>query len=297
MAWYLCDCCILHVVMHVTDVCTLIVFLIVQTQALVPQRKDDNSLVLAKENLKKIREKFAPLIALAGSVLQEKGINISHFRLFLTARYLPAEDSNDTKIIDPSKFVSQVLGKAQNVCDILQSLIIYGLLDYKNIDILCLIVEHYASDNSEVRRELREYKEQFAGHILVIKIIDYLNAKEQQSMSKPIPNLLHELSAKVKAKVTEKTLKYVSELRESLAYQVELPAETLLFHGVAKGCVEITWLLPFHLTDFTTRRLQESTDYFREKSILRVTIAGRCVYEDLLSLQEEEIKLQKKVTY
>ena len=271
--------------------------LIVQTQALVPQRKDDNSLVLAKENLKKIREKFAPLIALAGSVLQEKGIDIPNFRLFLTGCYLPEEDDNDTKIIDPSEFVSQVLGKAQNVCEILQSLIIYGLLDYKNIDILRLIVEHYASDNSEVRRELREYKEQLVGHILMIKIIDYLNAKEQQIVSEPVPNLLDELSFKVKAEVTKKTLKYVSELRVSLAYQVKLPAAALLFHGVARGCVEITWLLPFHLTDFTTRRLQESTDYFREKSILRVTIAGRCVYEDLLSVQEEEIKPQKKVTY
>ena len=271
--------------------------LIVQTQALVPQRKDDNSLVLAKENLKKIREKFAPLIALAGSVLQEKGIDIPNFRLFLTGCYLPEEDDNDTKIIDPSEFVSQVLGKAQNVCEILQSLIIYGLLDYKNIDILRLIVEHYASDNSEVRRVLREYKEQLVGHILTIKIIDYLNAKEQQRVSEPVPNLLDELSVKVKAEVTVKTLKYVSELRVSLAYQVKLPAATLLFHGVARGCVEITWLLPFHLTDFTTRRLQESTDYFREKSILRVTIAGRCVYEDLLSVQEEEIKPQKKVTY
>ena len=271
--------------------------LIVQTQALVPQRKDDNSLVLAKENLKKIREKFAPLIALAGSVLQEKGIDIPNFRLFLTARYLPEEDSNDTKIIDPSKFVSQVLGKAQNICEILQSLIIYGLLDYKNIDILRLIVEHYASDNSEVRRELSEYKEQLAGHILMIKIIDYLNAKKQQSTSEPVPNLLDKLSVKVKAKVTDETLKYVSELRESLAYQVKLPVEALLFRGVARGCVEITWLLPFHLTDFTTRRLLESTDYFREKSILRVTIAGRCVYEDLLSVPDEEIKPQKKVTY
>lgn len=271
--------------------------LIVQTQALVPQRKDDNSLVLAKENLKKIREKFAPLIALAGSVLQEKGIDIPNFRLFLTGCYLPEEDDNDTKIIDPSEFVSQVLGKAQNVCEILQSLIIYGLLDYKNIDILRLIIEHYASDNSEVRRELREYKEQLVGHILMIKIIDYLNAKEQQIVSEPVPNLLDELSFKVKAEVTKKTLKYVSELRVSLAYQVKLPAAALLFHGVARGCVEITWLLPFHLTDFTTRRLQESTDYFREKSILRVTIAGRCVYEDLLSVQEEEIKPQKKVTY
>ena len=136
----------MHVVyLCITDVCTLIVFLIVLTQAPVPQHMDDNSVVLAKKNVQKIREKFAPLIALAGSVLQERDIDIPNFRLFLTARYLPEEDSNDTKVIDPSKFVTQVLGTAQNVSEILQSLIICGLLDYKNFDILCFIINHYAS--------------------------------------------------------------------------------------------------------------------------------------------------------
>ena len=287
----------MHVVyLCITDVCTLIVFLIVLTQAPVPQHMDDNSVVLAKKNVQKIREKFAPLIALAGSVLQERDIDIPNFRLFLTARYLPEEDSNDTKVIDPSKFVTQVLGTAQNVSEILQSLIICGLLDYKNFDILCFIINHYASDDIEMKKKLNEYDKELAGFVLVTKIIDYLNDEVQQSVSEPVPNLLDELSVKVKANITAKTLKYVSEFRLSLAHQVNLPAAALLLHGVARGCFEITWLLPFHLTDFTTRRLQESTDYFRENNILRVTIAGRCIYEDLLSVQEEEANPRKKVT-
>ena len=267
---------------------TLIVFLIgtqLTVQAPVLQHVDD-SLVRSK-NLLKIKDIFASLIALAERVLQGKDINIPNFRLFLMARYLPEEDSNDTKAIDPSKFVNQVLGTAQSIGEILQSLMIHRLLSYKNFDVLCSIINHYASDNIEMKQKLNEYEEELAGYILVTKIIDHLDVELQQSVSEPDPELLHELSVKVKANVTEKTLKYVSELRDSLAYRVKLPVTAVLFHKIAKGCVEITWLIPCHLTDFATKRLQESTDYFQEENILRVTIAGRCVYEELSPVQQE----------
>ena len=144
-------------------------------------------------------------------------------------------------------------------------------------------------------------EEALAGYVLVTKMKDYLDVDLQQGeQSKPDPKLLDELSVKVKANVTEKTMKYVSELWDSLAYQVKLPVTALPFQKVAKGCVEITWLLPFHLTHFATRRLQESTDYFQEQNIIRVTIAGRCLYEELPPVQEsarkEETDLIKKVT-
>ena len=274
---------------------TLIVFLIGSQLTIPAPVLVDDSLVRAK-NLQKIKDIFASLIALAERVLQEKGINILNFRLFLTARYLPEEDSNDTKVIDPSKFVSQILGTTQSIGEILQSLMIHRLLSYKNIDVLCSIISHYASDDIDMKRKLDEYEEELAGYILVTKIIDHLDVEHQQSVSEPDPELLHELSVKVKANVTEKTLKYVSELRDSLAYRVKLPVTAVLFHKIAKGCVEITWLIPCHLTDFTRRRLQESTDYFQQENILRVTIAGRCVYEEPPPVQEEETDPGKKVT-
>ena len=283
--------------MHVGDTQCIFVFIGSQLaiQAPVPQDMD-GSLVRAK-NLQKIKDIFASLTALAASVLQGKDINISNFRLFLTARYLPEEDSNDARAIDPSKFVNQVLGTAQSITEILQSLMIHRLLSYKNFDVLCSIINHYASDDIDMKRKLDEYEEELAGYVLVTKIIDHLDVELQESVAEPDPELLHELSVKVKANVTEKTLKYVSELRDSLAYRVKLPVTALLFHKIAEGCVEITWLLPCHLTEFITRQLEESTDYFQEENILQVTIDGRCIYErQLLSEQEEKIDPEKVVT-
>ena len=270
-----------------------------KTQATIPPHMDD-SVVLAKKNLQKIKDKFAPLLTLAHRVLQGKGIDMSNFRLFLTAQYLPEEDDNDTRAIDPSKFVSQVLGTAQNVSEILESLMIHRLLSYKNFDVLRSIISHYASDDIEMKTKLDEYEQELAGYFLVTKMKDYLNAETEQSEHSELDaNLLDELSLKVKANVTEKTVTYVSELRKSLVRQVKLPATAVLFHRIAEGCVKITWLLPCHLTEFTRRRLQESTDYFQQEKILRVTIAGRCIYEELPPVQKsarkEEIDSGRKV--
>ena len=250
-----------------------------------------DSLVLAKENLQKIKFKYASLLTLALCVLQGKDIDMSIFRVFLTALYLPEEDSNDTKEINPSRFIAEVLGSAQNLGEIFQSLLGQGLMSYKNCYVLRSIIDRYASDEIELKKELREYEEALAGYVLVTKMKNYLDAELQQGeQSKPDPKLFDELS--VKANVTKKTLKYVNELWDSLAQQVKLPVTALPFHKVAKGCVEITWLLPFHLTHFATRRLQESSDYFRQENIIRVTIAGRCVYEELPAVQESPRKVE-----
>ena len=260
-----------------------------------------DSLVIAKENLRMIKDKFASLLALAHQVLQGKNIDNSNLRLFLAACYLPEEVSNDSKEINSSRFIVEVLGTAQSLSEIFELLMTQGLLSYKNFYILRSIINHYASANTAMKKKLSEYEEALAGYILVTKIQDYLDAELQQDeRSEPASKLLDKLSLKVKANVTKKTLKYVSELWDSLAYQIKVPVTALPFHRVAKGCVEITWLVPFHLTHFTTRRLQESSNFFQQENIVRVTIAGRCVYEVPPPVEESARKVEadpgKKVT-
>ena len=141
-----------------------------------------------------------------------------------------------------------------------------------------------------MKRKL-EYEQELAGYVLVTRMKDYLNAEIQQNeQSESSPKLLHELLLKLRANVTEKTLTYVDELWKSLVRLVKLPVTALIFHKIAEGCVEITWFLPCHLTEFTIRQLRESIDYFQQQNILRVTIAGRCVYEELPPVQESARK-------
>ena len=282
--------------MSISLLCTSFnVFAIGTPNIQVPPCMADSSL-LAKENLQMIRYKYASLLRLALCVLQGKNIDMSIFRVFLAALYSPEEES---RAVDSSRFISEVLGRAQNLGEIFQSLLLQGLMNYKNFYVLRSIINEYA--RGEMKEKLDEYEEALAGFALVTKIQDYLNAELKESeQSKPDPKLLDELSVKVKANVTDRTMKYISELWDSLAYRIKVPVTALPFHRVAKGCVEITWLLPFHLTHFATRRLQGSTEFFREENIIRVTIAGRCVYEELPPVQEsarrEETDPGRKVT-
>ena len=251
-----------------------------------------DSLVIAKENLRMIKDKFASLLALAHRVLQGKNVDSSNLRLFLAARYLPEEDSNDTREINPSRFIVEVLGSAQSLSEIFELLMVQDLLNYKNFYVLRSIINEYASDEIQIKNKLSEYEEALAGYVLVTKMKDYLDAELQQGeQSKPDPKLFDELSVKLNANVTDKTMNYVSELWDSLAHRIKVPVTALPFRKVAKGCVEITWVLPFHLTHFATRQLQESSDYFRQENIIRVTIAGRCVYEELPPVQETARKV------
>ena len=140
---------------------TLIVLSIgssVKSQPLVAPHMSDSS-VIAKENLQKIKDIFAPLLSLAHRVLKGRSIDISDLRLFLTAHYLPDDDSNDAREIDPSKFVSQVLGTAQTVSEILESLMVHRLLSYKNFKVLRSVINHYASDDIEMKNKLDEYEQ------------------------------------------------------------------------------------------------------------------------------------------
>ena len=294
----------------------------VNTEALVPVHKDDCSR-LATENLRKIKSEYASLFALALYVLQEKNINMSILRGFLIALYSPDTGSNDTRDINFNQFIDEVLGTAHTVGAILESLMKYGLLSYTNFYVLRDIINHFAADDIPIKRKLDEYEQKLTGYMLVTKMEQYLHEEAEQSdqsepdlklcddisdktkaniiekilkylsdrwglhkQPRPDPKLLVELSFKMKANITEKTMKYVMELWESLAKQVKLPVTALMFHRVAKGCVEITWLLPCHLTDFTTRRLLESTDYFQVKNIIQVTIANMCVYKEHPALQD-----------
>jgi len=218
------------------------------------------------------------VLLLALTVLQEKNISVPNFRVFLAASYVPEEESNDTRLINPSRFISEVIGTAQSLSEVFETLMSKELLSFKNYHVLRPIIDNYAG---EVKAKLNEYEDELGGYVLVTKIQDYLDADlEQSEQSKPDPKLFDELSIKVKVNVTEKTMEYVSELWSSLGRRIRLPLSALPLHQVRDGCIEVVWLLPCHLTQFATIQVQEDTNFFHEENVLRVTIAGRCIYDE-----------------
>jgi len=250
-------------------------------QEMTLRRKSQASRIAAEYvRIRNIKRKFASLVALGHRNLQGKIINMRDFRLFLAFCYLPKEENNDSVEVDSSDFVDKILGSAQNISDVLEALRKTGLLNYKNYDILRSIIQEYASDDQELNEKLTEYEEEVAGYALVTKMEEHMDAElQQREQSEADPKLFNVLSLKVGQNVTEHTLQYVKEVWDSLAQRLQIPHSALLFEEVADGCIEIVWKFPCHLMTFIIRRAQESTNYFREQQVLRVTIANRCIYQ------------------
>ena len=261
----------------------------------------DKAVRLAAENLRKIKRMFASLLALAHRKLQGKNLDIDDFLVFLAALYTPDDDSNDARAIDTSGFISKFLGSAQSLGKILADLVSNGLLDFKNYDVLSSVVHEYADDDLELKGKVQEYEQALAGFVLVTHMEDYLDVELQQcEQSNPDSEMFDELSYKIGENVTDLTLQYISEIWESLARQLKLPRCALLLNKIAQGCVEVSLLVPLHLTRFAIRRAQESIGYFRDHHVLRVTIAGQCVYDGEVPMQdnahEEERDHERKVS-
>lgn len=252
--------------------------------------KDQASHIAAEYlRIRDIKWKFASLLSLGHCKLQEKIINMQKFRVFLAPFYLPQDNSNDSQRVDASDFVDKVLVTAKDLSDVFVALCRAGLLDYKNYGILQSIIKEYASDDGELTQKMEEYVKEVAGYILVTKMITYVDAVFLQDKdSEADPKLFDKLSLKVGGNVTEHTLQYVKDLWDSLALQLKIPQSALLLEMVAKGCIEITWNLPYHLTNFVISRARENTEYFREKKVLRLAIANRYVHEVEAPIINEE---------
>ena len=242
--------------------------------------KDQASHIAAEYlRIRDIKLKFASLLALGHCKLLGKIIDMRKFRVFLIPFYSPEDDSNDSRVVDASDFVDKVLGTAQDLSDVFVALSKAGLLNFKNYGILRSIIKKYASDDHELTQQMGEYEEEVAGYALVTKMQNFVDADFLQGESEADPDLFSALSLKVRENITEHTLQYVKEVWDSLARTLKLPHSALLFKRVAEGCLEMIWTVPSHLTDFIVKRAQESTEYFQDQRVLRVTIANRCIYE------------------
>jgi len=261
------------------------------TEERVTHKHKDQASHIAAEYLRirDIKWKFASLLSLGHCKLQGKIIDMRKFRVFLAPFYSPEDNSNDSLKVDASNFIDKVLGTAKDLSDVFVAFCRAGLLDFKNYDILRSIIKEYASDDGELTQQMEEYVKEVAGYILVTKMKTYVDAVfPQDEDSEADPELFDTLSSKVGENVTECTLQYVKDLWDSLALRFKIPQSALLFKRVAEGCIEITWNVPSHLTNFVISRARENTEYFRKKKVLRLAIANRYAHEVEVPIINEE---------
>jgi len=240
-----------------------------------------------------IGRKWGALVAHTDQVLQDKldnkEFNSNQFRLFLGNLYSCEGKMNG------KQFVGKLLKHSGNVSDMFETLTVEGAWDFLNYYLLESIIEEYGDDRTKELME--QYKRDLTGYMFVTKIKDHLDAVSLEHPTHrmlPIPQeeLFSLLKAKVKGvNITNHSLKYVSDLWESLRNQFSLPKHILVLYRIGEGCLEMSWCVPVKLAAYIIRKAKESEQYFEEQQFLQVSVDGVHIYNK----SEAGVQLKDKV--
>ena len=176
--------------------------------------------------------------------LQYREIDIEDIQIFLVTLY----SSPNSR--DGSGMVTTVLESAKSLDEIFRALGKYRLWDYLNYSLLQSIIEEFARDDRELNDMMEQYQQDLTGHILALRIVTYLDASHSEhhiatSESEALGNadvlallleqkheLYRKLSAICKVNVTDHTIKYVTDLWQSLVKHFELPPLVMILYGI-----------------------------------------------------------------
>ena len=260
-------------------------------------QKDSAAVVaIAKQNIESIDAKFAVLLTKSRKRLQIKKIDVEEVQEFLIYKY----SSPDSR--DGSGTVTTVVESAKSLKEIFCVLSKYKFWDYLNYYLLQTIIKNFASDDDELNGMMEQYQKDLTGHILSQKIETYLDAVSDgdstanEISTTPTPELFKMLTTKCDANVSEHTLSYVTDLRQSLSNQFALPPTALILHKISKGCISITWRIPTNLDKYVTKTAQETASTFTTERIMKVMLEEKSIYcESHLQSVEDQLTSEKKL--
>ena len=249
------------------------------------------TVAIAKWSIQNIHGRFAILLTESRKRLQIRGIDVEDVQDFLIIMYSSPESR------DGSDTVTTVLESARSLKEIFRALTKHRLWDYLNYCLLQSIIEAFASDDNELKGMMEKYQKNLMDHILSQKVATYLDAVSESKNSAdetPNPELFKMLTTKCDANVTEHTLSYVNDLRQSLVDQLALPPTALILHKISKGCINITWRIPTNLDKHVTKRAQETSSTFATDRIMKVMLEEQSIYcEPLLQSIEDQLNSEK----
>ena len=269
--------------------------------------QNPSAVVIAQRSVQRIKGKFSMLVTKSRRKLQSRKVDVDDVQTFLVTLY----SSPNSK--DGSDTVTVVVESARNLSEIFRAVSRYGLWDYLNYYLLQDMIEEFAHDDDELNRMMQQYQKDLTGHILTLQIQTYLDATHDElplvstndsenSDDETIPafppeqkyKCFKKLTGKIKANVTDHTLKYIIDLWRSLTNQFALPRPAVILHNIAEGCIAITWLIPVNLVKHIIKMAQETANMFAEEQILRVTLEKRYIYPMETRLSSEPTLLETK---
>ena len=187
------------------------------------------------------------------------------------------------------KIPESLIPISSDVAVIFEAMRSHDLLNYWNFYPLEEVINHFCSDDSEIKSKMEQYKKDRSGYQLATKIKDYISKAKSKFpygcvefapalQPKRTPAYLTELAMKLDDRVAEYHLNYLEDLWLSLSDVLYLPPLHLLLDAVIMDSVLVVWLIPTGMVPEATERAKQNADFFRKYPILKVTIGDECVY-------------------
>ena len=229
---------------------------------------------MTKEEEKQLEKTFDDIILHAQEDMIRNKIKIRYLRHSIIR--LPGDLKREHEF-----FVEKVkteLKKAESIEDIF--LILDDYWDYLNYSLLEHIVDRHVSSD-EVKKEMTEYAKEISSFRMKTRLNIFYH------VHKRIPKV----DEKFRSVVTKQavswstaTLEDVEKFRNDLCSELSLQTFSLQLAVVARGCVEITWLVPPSLVAYIQETMKLSSPTMRSHHVSKLTIDGFIAYDTTIGI-------------
>ena len=245
---------------------------------------DEEVAEVTRRNKGKIVAKYATLLTDVCGRLQQNGIDMGEFSLFVTARFPPGD----------------CIPHTNDLGEMFKAITRNGLWDFWNYSPLEEIVERFGKGDPQLLLWINGYKSDVVGFKACTKIVTYLSDVEFDSFDdsdaeQPAPvkpakrdrRFFRELSLKLKLNVANRSLSFIDDLWSSVSECFLLPPLSPLLDRVHKGCITVVWLIPTGLVPRLLKEIHKAGEFFQQHHVASVTLDDEGVYDEQTSTLEQ----------
>ena len=219
--------------------------------------------VLTQENLFKIKFKFSSLVSKTSDQLQEKKTDISKLQRSIITSFSIIHEGTIAEF-----------KAADDVASLFDLLTRHGLLSYTNYHFLTAIINEFIPD---LKADMSGYKNDYVGYQVTTNLERHLAA--DTNPVNPNPELFSSLKITVPFKLSERSLKYIEELWESLLEIFKLAPYQLLREKIWGGSISIIWCFPQCETARIIEVVKSSNQFLADHSIEEVSVNNEVIYK------------------
>ena len=202
--------------------------------------------------------------------LLKNGVDVEQFRLFVKNQFPPGDC-----IPPPPASLIEIFGAVTH----------HGLWDCLHYSPLVRIVQTFGANDPEMEGWVQTYKKDVKAYSIVTTVEDYIEADLDVADPPPAKRAKYDsrycCPVEWKTNFVDHSLKYLVDVWELFSGRYLIPDSppTALIDRVYEGCFLVTWLVPAGLISTLVKRAQSDTDFFHQHHILRMTVGGKCIYD------------------